>query len=210
MTWGKKERSSGTTANMPDYQQIFYENRDSSLKTLIAMYQGKYMQLVLSVLFFVIKHSPVWVMPIVTAHVLDAITNGQGDAPRVILFNMALMLIFVLQNVPTNYIHTYFYAKAIRQVEMELRSALVRRLQQLSVDFHRKTESGRIQSKIMRDVEQIETLSAQIFINLLSIECGDRGNRGGHEQPGRISVFCCDYSAGGRCHRPFSGKDSRV
>lgn len=154
---------------MPDYQQIFYENRDSSLKTLIAMYQGKYIQLVLSVLFFVVKHSPVWVMPIVTANVINAITGGQEDAPRVILFNMALMLVFVLQNVPTNYIHTYFYAKAIRQVEMELRSALVRRLQQLSVDFHRKTESGRIQSKIMRDVEQIETLSAQIFINLLSI-----------------------------------------
>ena len=51
----------------PDYQQIFYENRSSSLKTLVAMYQGKYVKLLLSVLFFVIKHAPVWVMPMVTA-----------------------------------------------------------------------------------------------------------------------------------------------
>lgn len=153
----------------PDYQQIFYENRSSSLKTLVAMYQGKYVKLLLSVLFFVIKHAPVWVMPIVTANIIDVILAGGEDAPRRILLYAVVMLVIVVQNVPTNYIHTYFYAKAIRQVERELRSALVRKLQQLSIDFHRKTESGRIQSKIMRDVEQIETLSAQIFINLLSI-----------------------------------------
>lgn len=152
-----------------DYQQIFYKNRSSSFKTLLAMYQGKYLQLLFSVLFFIVKHSPVWVMPIVTANVIDAIMEGGENAPQKILVNVALMLVFVVQNVPTNYVHTYFYAKAIRQTERELRSALVRKLQQLSIDFHRKTESGRIQSKIMRDVEQIETLSSQIFINLLSI-----------------------------------------
>lgn len=153
----------------PDYQKIFYDNRGNSLRTLVAMYRGKYVQLLLSVIFFIVKHSPVWVMPIVTANVINAILEGGETAPQKILLNIALMLVFVVQNVPTNYIHTYFYAKAIRQVERELRSALVRKLQQLSIDFHRKTESGRIQSKIMRDVEQIETLSSQIFINLLSI-----------------------------------------
>lgn len=160
---GKKKRPA------PDYQKIFYDNRGNSLRTLVVMYQGKYLQLLLSVLFFIAKHSPVWVMPIVTAHVINTIMEGGASAPRKILINIALMLVLVVQNVPTNYIHTYFYAKAIRQVERELRSALVRKLQQLSIDFHRKTESGRIQSKIMRDVEQIETLSSQIFINLLSI-----------------------------------------
>lgn len=164
---GQKKKPKTNTA--PDYRKIFYENRDSSLKTLLAMYQGKYVQLTLSVLFFIIKHSPVWVMPVVIANVINAITGGGGDAKRQILINAGMMLILVLQNVPTNYIHTYFYAKAIRQVERELRSALVRRLQQLSIAFHRKMESGRIQSKIMRDVEQIETLSSQIFISLLSI-----------------------------------------
>ena len=152
-----------------DFQQIFCENRGNNFKTLLAMYRGKYLQLLLSVLFFIVKHSPVWVMPIVTANVINAIMEGGENAPRKILFNIALMIVFVVQNVPTNYVHTYFYAKAIRQTERELRSALVRKLQQLSIDFHRKTESGRIQSKIMRDVEQIETLSSQIFINLLSI-----------------------------------------
>lgn len=159
----KKDKNS-----TPDYQQIFYKHKGNSLKTLLGMYQGKYGQLFLSVLFFIIKNSPVWVMPMVTANVIDAVLNGGEHAVSQIMWNVLGMLVLVLQNVPTNYAHTYFYAKAIRQVESELRSALVRKLQQLSIDFHRKTETGRIQSKIMRDVEQIETLSSQVFINLLS------------------------------------------
>lgn len=50
-----------------------------------------------------------------------------------------------------------------------MRSALVRKLQQLSIIYHKEMQSGRLQSKIMRDVEQIETLSSQIFITVLSI-----------------------------------------
>lgn len=46
---------------------------------------------------------------------------------------------------------------------------MVRKLQQLSITYHNEMQSGRLQSKIMRDVEQIETLSSQIFISMLSI-----------------------------------------
>ena len=54
-------------------------------------------------------------------------------------------------------------------MERDLRCSLVRRLQQLSISYHNEMQSGRLQSKIMRDVEQIETLSKQIFISMLSI-----------------------------------------
>ncbi len=165
----------GGSGAMPDYQQIFEDNRGSSLRTLLAMYKGKYLKLALSILFFIIKHSPVWAMPIAISNVINCVTAGaagemsQGDAAGKIMINVAVMIVLILQNVPSNYVHTYFYAKAIRQVERELRSAMVRRLQELSIAFHQKMESGRIQSKIMRDVEQIETLSSQVFISLLSI-----------------------------------------
>ena len=79
------------------------------------------------------------------------------------------MSFFVIQNIFTNYIHTWLYAKTVRSVEQGLRSSLVRKLQQLSISYHNEMQSGRLQSKIMRDVEQIETLSSQIFITVLSI-----------------------------------------
>ena len=46
---------------------------------------------------------------------------------------------------------------------------MVRKLQQLSITFHKEMESGRIQSKVMRDVEAIEAFSSQVMISLLSI-----------------------------------------
>ena len=86
-----------------------------------------------------------------------------------ILINALFMSFFMIQNIFTNYLHTWLYAKTVRSVEQELRSSLVRKLQQLSISYHNEMQSGRLQSKIMRDVEQIETLSSQIFISVLSI-----------------------------------------
>lgn len=45
----------------------------------------------------------------------------------------------------------------------------MRKIQQLSIPYHKEMQSGRIQSKIMRDVEAVETLSSQLFVSLLNI-----------------------------------------
>ncbi len=147
----------------------FQRNENHSLRTLLGLYKGHYLDLFLSVVFFAIKHSPVWVLPIVTANIINAATEGGDDAVRTILINVLVMLVLIAQNVFTNYIHTWLYAKTIRTVERELRSSLVRKLQQLSITYHKQMQSGRLQSKIMRDVEQVEALSSQIFISVLSI-----------------------------------------
>ena len=152
-----------------DYAELFRRNRNNSLKTLILLYRGHYMELFWSVVFFVCKHSPVWILPIVTANIIDAATKRPDGAIRTIWLNAAFIIVKVLRNILTNYIHTWLYAKTIRNVEKDLRSALVRKLQQLSIAYHKEMESGRLQSKIMRDVEQVETLSSQIFITMLSI-----------------------------------------
>ena len=147
----------------------FKRNQNHSLKTLFGIYKGHYPELFLSVVFFVIKHSPVWVLPIVTSNIINIATNPGADAGRRIIINVIIMVVIIAQNVLTNYFHTLFSARAIRNVEQDLRSALVRKLQQLSITYHKEMQSGRLQSKIMRDVEQIETLSSQIFITVLSI-----------------------------------------
>lgn len=147
----------------------FKRNQNHSLRTLLGIYKGHYLELFLSIVFFVIKHSPVWILPIVTANIINVATNPGEDAGRQIFWNVVFMVVMIAQNILTNYFHTLFYARAIRNVEKDLRSALVRKLQQLSITYHNEMQSGRLQSKIMRDVEQIETLSAQVFITILSI-----------------------------------------
>lgn len=152
-----------------DLLNNFKRNQNHSLKTLLGIYKGHYTELFLSVVFFVIKHSPVWILPIVTSNIINVATNPTEDAARKIFWNVLFMTVMIAQNILTNYFHTLFYARAVRNVEKDLRSALVRKLQQLSITYHNEMQSGRLQSKIMRDVEQIETLSAQVFITILSI-----------------------------------------
>ena len=149
--------------------ETFRRNEGSSLKTLIGIYKGHYLKLFFSILFFAIKHSPVWVLPIVTSNIINVATERPDNSGAIILINALIMSFFVIQNIFTNYIHTWLYAKTVRNVERGLRSSLVRKLQQLSITYHNEMQSGRLQSKIMRDVEQIETLSSQIFITVLSI-----------------------------------------
>ena len=149
--------------------ESFRRNETHSLKTLIGLYKGQYFKLFLSVLMFAIKHTPVWALPIVTANIINAATVPSENAASTIIINVTVMIVLVLQNLLTNYLHTYFYAKVVRNVECGLRSSMIRKLQQLSITYHNEMQSGRLQSKIMRDVEQIENLSAQIFISVLSI-----------------------------------------
>ena len=79
------------------------------------------------------------------------------------------MVALVAMNVPMNYMYTRYKSLATRYAETGLRRALVRKLQQLSISYHKETQSGRLQSKIMRDVEAVETLSTQMFLSILNI-----------------------------------------
>ena len=149
--------------------KTFKQHEGHNLKILIGLYKGHYPEFLFSIFFFVVKHSPVWVLPIVTSNVIDLATEKPEDAGIKIAVNIGVMAFFAIQNIFSNYIHTWLYAKVVRQVEQGLRSSLVRKLQQLSISYHNEMQSGRLQSKIMRDVEQIELLSTQIFVTVLSI-----------------------------------------
>jgi ATP-binding cassette subfamily B protein len=147
----------------------FKKNENNTLRTLVGLYKGHYLNLLISIIFFILKSSPVWILPIVTSNIINAATNKDENAIQTIIINIVVILVTVFQNVITNYIHTVLYAKTIRSVERNLRSSLVKKLQQLSIAYHNEMQSGRLQSKIMRDVEQIQILSSQVFITILGI-----------------------------------------
>ena len=139
------------------------------LKILIGLYKGNYNKFFLAVLFFFIKHAPVWVLPIVTANIINDITSGSPETVQNIIIQAIIMVALVVLNVPMNYLYTRYKSLATRYAETGLRKALVRKLQQLSISYHKETQSGRLQSKIMRDVEAVETLSTQMFLSILNI-----------------------------------------
>ncbi len=110
-----------------------------------------------------------WVLPIVTANIINDVTTSNPNTIRNIIFYVVLESALILINIPMNYLYTSYKSLATRYVETGLRKALVRKLQQLSISYHVETQSGRLQSKIMRDVEAVETLSTQMFLSILNI-----------------------------------------
>ena len=142
---------------------------NNPIKVLLCFYKPHYFQFILSSIFYILKHVCVWVLPIVTANVINIAIDGGDDGVQRIILNIVVISVLVVFNFPMNYLHTKCRSRAIRSVESGLRGALVKKLQQLSISYHTDIESGRLQSKVMRDVEAVETLSSQLFVSLLNI-----------------------------------------
>lgn len=151
------------------FAESYKKHGSNSLLVLIGFYKGYYLNFLFSTIFYVIKHSPVWVLPIATANIINYATEGRQDAWFWVIVNAIVLFVLVIMNVPANYLHMHFRSKAERSVEAGLRSALVHKIQHISMPYQSDLETGRLSSKIMRDVEAIETVSNQLFTNLLNI-----------------------------------------
>ncbi len=149
--------------------ECYKKHKGHPMQILLGLYKGNYHKFFLAVIFFFIKHAPVWVLPIVTANIINDITSGSPETYQNILIQAMIMVVLVALNIPMNYMYTRYKSLATRYAETGLRKALVRKLQQLSISYHKETQSGRLQSKIMRDVEAVETLSTQMFLSILNI-----------------------------------------
>lgn len=149
--------------------ECYKKHKGHPMQILLGLYKGNYHKFFLAVIFFFIKHAPVWVLPIVTANIINDIMSGSPETYQNIIIQAMIMIVLVALNIPMNYMYTRYKSLATRYAETGLRRALVRKLQQLSISYHKETQSGRLQSKIMRDVEAVETLSTQMFLSILNI-----------------------------------------
>lgn len=142
---------------------------DNSIMVLLGFYRGQYHKFLISAFFFLIKHSPSLISPLLIANVINGAVAGGEAGQRSILINAAIWLLLLSVHLPANWLHNQYKSRVIRRTEAGLREALVKKLQELSIPYHTEVQSGRLQSKIIRDVEAVETLSSQIFVNLLNI-----------------------------------------
>ena len=129
---------------------------ESPLKTLLYLFEEQKIRVLCAFLLFSIKHSPSWVIPLLTANIIDIITMHKSVT--MLIVNIVILVLVTLQNLPVNILYVKFQSRAIREVENRLRSALVERMQQLSMGFYLRTNAGVLQTKIVRDVENIEQM----------------------------------------------------
>ena len=139
------------------------------VRTLLTFYKGQYHRLLFAAFCYIIKKSPQWMIPIITANMINLVVDRPEDMVRRIVINAVVLALLLVMNIPFHYLYVKSESVATRNVEAGLRGALVRKLQHLSIGHYREMQSGRIQSKMMRDVEAIANLSSSIFMNGMEI-----------------------------------------
>ncbi len=129
------------------------------LKTLAYLFETERVRLAIAMVLHFIKHSPVWILPLLTADVIDIVVQHRPLAD--LWFDAFVLVLLFAQNVPLQYLYIRQLSLAVRAVETRLRSGICHRLQHLSINYYTRTSAGVLQTKVLRDVESIEQLIRQ-------------------------------------------------
>ncbi|MFZ4894871.1 ABC transporter ATP-binding protein [Plantibacter sp. Mn2098] len=134
-----------------------------TLLHLLGRYKGK---LIPAVLVFAVKDSPLWLMPILTSAIIDVVVAG-GPLGKLWLY-ASIAVVVLVQNYPSHVLWTRLYSGSTRHLGADLRNSLAARLQSLSIGFHSRASASIIQTKVVRDVENVELMLQQAGAPALS------------------------------------------
>lgn len=153
--------------HIPDYEHLFKEtsteNGGKATRIYKRMARQNVGRLILSTILFLIKHSPCLLLPVFVAEVINTVTNGGEDTIRRLWTCGIILFLLLVQNIPTHVLYEKYTNRFLRNISAGLRNTLVHKLQSLSLTYHKEIESGRLQSKFLRDIEAIEFLNSQLL-----------------------------------------------
>lgn len=149
----------------PELHHLEYRGK-KTFQCYLNFYKDDKAKLFLAFVLFVIKHSPVWVIPVVTANIINALELHNERTLHVLLMQFGIGAVVILQNVPVHIWFVRVLSSVTRKVEMNLRSSLCTRLQHLSIPYHTNAKLGTLQTKVLRDVENIEMLTRMLIESL--------------------------------------------
>ncbi len=130
--------------------------------------------LISSTLVYVLQASPLWVTPLVTSYIINLVTatvsSGAAvgaDVWRKIIIAAVILGSLIIMNVPTTTWRAMIISKMCRRTSAGIKSAVVRKLQSLSITYHKDMQMGKIQSKFLRDTDAVDSLLSTIVRTLL-------------------------------------------
>lgn len=134
-----------------------------SVLRLLARRPGR---MTVAIIAFALKEIPLWFLPVVTAEIIDLVATG-GEVSTVLVW-FAIAAALLIQNYPNHIVYTRNFMTVVRDTGADLRNALAARLQSLSIGYHTRVSASIVQTKVVRDVENIELMLQQVTHPLLS------------------------------------------
>ncbi len=172
----KEEKKPKRSDNIiPDYGHLFdnektSKNKKGKAKILTKILKINRWHVVSSTLVYILQALPVWVTPILTAYIINLVTQtlasgGQitSEIWRTIIICSIILAVVIVSNVPTTMWRYRIVSKMNRRASAGIKSAVVRKLQYLSITYHKDMQSGKIQSKFLKDTESIDALLSNVM-----------------------------------------------
>ncbi|MDQ1040813.1 ABC-type multidrug transport system fused ATPase/permease subunit [Streptomyces sp. V3I8] len=126
------------------------------VRTLVYLFRADRWRLAAA---FLVKHSPVWRLPLITATIIDTVVRHGpvGD----LWLSAGVVLAILVIDMPLHLLYVRLLHGSVRRMGTALRSVLCTRMQQLSIGYHSRVGAGVLQVKVVRDVETVEQMVQQ-------------------------------------------------
>lgn len=163
---------------IPDYEYLFKEEVDKRGKSkshfLRKIIKMNIWSLILSSIVYLLEASPVWAMPIISSNVINIATNaiaeGTGVSAEVwrqVAINALVLAVLILQNVPSTMLVWKINSLMLRRTSAGIKGSVVRKLQSLSITYHKDIETGKLQSKFLKDTVEVDNFFRLIVFSFI-------------------------------------------
>ncbi len=175
----KPKRTDGTKKKrtdeyVPDYDYLFSEQETGGkkqktrfLKKIIRINLGA---VILSTFVYILQSAPVYITPIVTSNIIDLVTQAVNSGANVtipLLINVAVALTALFLNVPFTKWRWSITSRMLRDTSAGIKCSVVRKLQSLSLTYQKDMETGKVQSKFLKDTDSVDQLLSLIFMSII-------------------------------------------
>lgn len=163
-----------TDEYVPDYDYLFSEDRADDkkqktrfLKKILRINAGA---VLLSTIVYVFMSLPLYVTPIVTSNVIDLVTSAVNAGANVtipLIINVGIAAITLFLNVPFTKWRWSITSRMLRDTSAGIKCSVVRKLQSLSLTYHKDMETGKVQSKFLKDTDSVDQLLSVIMMTII-------------------------------------------
>ena len=102
------ERKNTDESYIPDYQTLFEDDpkhTGGGGRVLRKLLKENRRKIYISSLYYIVKASPVWVIPVITAAIINAVTGGGKNVMGEVWMYMGILLVLLLQNIPMHVLY---------------------------------------------------------------------------------------------------------
>ncbi len=166
---GKRRAKRNYEEELEEFYEAYKGAPPSASRQMFFIIKQHFWGFVLSKIIKLCRTSPMLIIPIVTANIIDIVsTTGISANLTKFYLNLAAAAISLLLNILFAYLECITFRNICFSIGVDLRNLMVRKLQLFSLSYHSDTKVGTLANKMLASVEAIGN-AIEMLVGDLSI-----------------------------------------